>query len=164
VETAEKARDSATSPCVFWKPAGKNPAQRISNATRLIKVLAGHLSIDVDSWQNLSMSQERRSHYRIVYPEDARPTLAFSGKQFQVIDVSEAGFRFSLGTVTGLYEGDEVSGTLTFPDATKEAFIIRGSAARIVSGTVSVKLHTPLPLRKIMAEQRRLIQKYDKFE
>src|SRR5688572_21133124 len=117
------------------------------------------------SWHHLWVSEtQRRSHFRIVYSAEPRPTLLFSSHTFKVLDVSEAGFRISLGTVEGMGNGDEVSGTLTFPEPESESFIVRGTVTRVESGEASIKLKTPLPLRKIMSEQRRLFAKFEKFE
>ena len=106
---------------------------------------------------------QRRSHYRIQYDKERAPKLAFSGHHFPVIDVSEEGIRFLAEGVKGFKEGDDVVGTLTFED--NESFIIRGPVIRVQKEHISIKLsRAAIPLRKIMAEQRRLLQKFEKYE
>lgn len=106
---------------------------------------------------------QRRSHFRITYEKEHAPKLAYSGCQFPVLDVSEEGIRFRAEGVKGMKIDDDVIGTLTFEDG--EVFIVRGPIVRIQKSDISVKLKkAAIPLRKIMSEQRRLIQKFEKYK
>mgnify|MGYP001575257581 CR=1 FL=1 len=101
---------------------------------------------------------QRRSYFRIIYTNEACPKLRLSASTFSILDVSEQGFRFSLGNVTGIKVGDMISGTITFED--NESFIVNGTAMRVTDQEVSVRLKKEIPLRKIMSEQRRLLRKH----
>jgi hypothetical protein len=106
---------------------------------------------------------QRRNHFRITYEKDKGPRLLYSGHNFSVVDVSEGGIRFLAGALQGFKKDDEVVGTLTFED--KESFIVRGTIVRVDKNAISVQLDkATIPQRKIMAEQRRLIKKYEKFK
>ena len=106
------------------------------------------------------MSESKRKFFRIFYPNNDCPRLLLSGMSFNVIDVSEEGVRFIVKSVTGFTVGQSASGSVTFADG--ESFLIHGSVARVTDSDVSLNLKRAIPLRKIMAEQRRLIEKYPK--
>src|SRR5438552_2054468 len=103
-------------------------------------------------------TDNRRNFYRLNYPEAYHPKLRMNGANYRVLDLSEQGLRFHMGTASGsVHLQDEVVGTLNFTDG--ESFIIRGNVSRVNEGEISVNLKVPIALRKIMAEQRILIEK-----
>ena len=103
------------------------------------------------------MENDQRKHYRINYTEVNCPQLLSSGVNFNVLDLSEEGLRFTLKNMIGFKLDDSVTGSITFVDG--ESFLVYGIVKRVSSGDVSLVLKRPIPLRKIVEEQRRLIQK-----
>ncbi len=101
------------------------------------------------------MSEQRRNRYRIQYERDQCPTLRLHKIEFDVIDLSEEGLRFSLEGYSGVTVGQSIGGSLTFKDGNHS--LVYGTVTRIDQNTVSVTLTQPIPYPKIMDEQRRLI-------
>lgn len=99
--------------------------------------------------------EQRRSHFRIEYNALNCPILKLAGIEFNVLDLSEAGIRFSMDGFSGLKVEMDISGSLTFRDG--ESFLLHGKVIRIDDNKVSLTLKKPIPLRKIMSEQRALI-------
>ena len=99
--------------------------------------------------------EEKRSYYRIKYTSSTCPIFKFADKHFEILDLSEQGFRFSIGIHTGITVEMGLSGSLTFKDG--ESFLIHGTVKRVVGNEISILLKKPLPLRKIMSEQQKLI-------
>lgn len=60
-------------------------------------------------------------------------------------------------TTQGLLLDMDVTGVLNFRDG--ESVLVSGAIRRITAKEVSIKLKKPIPLRKIMAEQRAMIQR-----
>ncbi len=105
----------------------------------------------------MSPANQRRNHFRLRYGPMDCPFFRFQGRNFSVLDISEEGFRFSLVSSHGLELGMDVSGAMNFRDG--ESFLVHGVIRRLTDTEVSIKLKGPIPLRKIMSEQRLLIQK-----
>ncbi len=105
------------------------------------------------------MSEEnRRTYYRLYYSESHCPLFRMNGVNYKVLDLSEEGLRFENIKSSKISFNDALAGTLNFPDG--ETYLVRGGITRLSDADVSVKLKTPLPLRKIVAEQRELISKF----
>ena len=104
------------------------------------------------------MQKDRRNFYRILYPDVSCPKLLLSGYTFNVIDISEEGLRFNNLSHDGFKNGLGVSGSVTFPDG--ESFLIYGEVKRVNDKEVSISLKRPIPLRKIVEEQRRMLEKF----
>ncbi len=104
------------------------------------------------------MSVNKRQHYRVFFPEAESPHLVVDGKTYRVLDVSEYGVRFVTRTAGNLSAGMVIHGALTFND--RETFVIHGTVRRIAGNEIALQLRQPIPYRKIISEQRRLLQKY----
>lgn len=83
-----------------------------------------------------------------------------NGKSYRVLDLSEEGIRFRNSLTSELSIHNTITGTLNFKDG--EVFLIRGTVTRLTHDEVGLKLKTPIPLRKIMSEQRTIIGKHTK--
>ena len=103
-------------------------------------------------------SAEKRNHYRIQYPENDCPSLMIDGHHYRVVDLSEKGIMFVASNFKDFPPEKEITGSVTFQD--NESFLVRAAVQRNTKENISVVLIKPLPLRKIMAEQRYLITKY----
>lgn len=99
---------------------------------------------------------EKRNFYRIQYNPANCPFFKFEALNFQVVDLSEEGFSFSTQTLKSLEVSLDMTGSLNFRDG--DSFLVHGTILRIVGQTITVKLKHAFSLKKIMAEQRRLIQ------
>jgi hypothetical protein len=99
-----------------------------------------------------------REHYRVAYPTSLRPKLLVHGVSFDVVDISERGVRFRLGTAAAPERGFEVQGVIRFRRG--ETVTVRGSVLRVVQGEVAVHLEEGIPLRVVMDEQRFLLDRH----
>lgn len=99
-----------------------------------------------------------REHYRVAYPTALRPKLLVHGVSFDVVDISERGIRFRLGTAQKPEPGFEVQGVLRFKRG--ETITIRGTVLRVDQGEVAARLEEGIPLRVIMDEQRFLLDRH----
>ena len=98
-----------------------------------------------------------REHYRIAYPSSLRPRLYVLGHPFEVLDLSERGLRFRLGEAVPPQPGNELRGELRFHQG--ESLPVVGTIVRVADGNAGVSLDERVPLRVIMAEQRRLLDR-----
>lgn len=108
----------------------------------------------------------RRTSYRIVYPKSERPRLIIEQNhgsrqrqlEYPVSDISEQGICFfdngSLGPMRAL------EGLVRFNDG--ETHRISGFIVRRTSEFVCVQLHSGIPWKKILDEQRHLISEAGK--
>lgn len=106
------------------------------------------------------MSENRRQHFRVEYPSESAPKLLSSGETLKVLDLSEHGLRFQPKSTVTFKTGNNFAGSLTFQSG--ESFLVFGIIRRVNTDTISIELKKPIPLRIIMAEQRRLIQLFQK--
>ena len=102
--------------------------------------------------------EQRREHFRLAYPLTHRPPFVSNGKEYPVSDISEHGICFEVRDNDVFELGQEVDGTLRFPDG--EGLTLRGSVARLEHSAVAIHLLTPIPLTKIRSEELRLLRKY----
>lgn len=108
------------------------------------------------------MIKDRRSYYRIYYPEGYCPHFRMNKVNFKVFDLSEWGMRFRTSPETKIHFTDAIIGTLNFENG--ESFLLRGTISRLTDHDVTITLKTPVPLRKIVAEQRELITRYPQLK
>ncbi len=104
------------------------------------------------------MSENKRQHYRVNYPKAESPTVVLDGNIYPVLDVSEYGIRLAARAVGSLSVGSGVHGVVTFKD--DESFLIEGLVERGTDKSVVLQLREPIPYRKIVSEQRRLLSTY----
>lgn len=101
------------------------------------------------------MTEQKRAQYRIQYTRAQCPILKLSRAEFDVVDLSEDGLRFSLDGLSGITVGQKIGGSLKFRDGSHS--LIHGTVHRIDGTLVSLTLTQPISLSKIMEEQRVLI-------
>ena len=102
--------------------------------------------------------ENRREHYRIRYPLRFRPVLKFSGKKFEIIDISESGIKFYCENTVGFRSGQEMEGTVIFTDG--KSLALKGTILRIYKRTAIVWLSVYIPFSHIIREQRFLKTHY----
>ncbi len=106
------------------------------------------------------MEENRRQFFRLEYPGNTGPRFISGGVNFQVLDLSEYGLRLKIKSNIGYQSGTSFVGSLTFTSG--ESFLVFGTIKRITEDSLSIELKKAVPLRIIMAEQRRLIQLFPK--
>jgi hypothetical protein len=104
-----------------------------------------------------SASGERRGFYRLLYPETDRPQLLFDNMAFPVVEISESGLRIDL-CGRQLSDRRTVVGWVRFHD--HEAITVEGAVLRTEGPEAVIKLQLGISLKRMLAEQRRLIHLY----
>ena len=101
-----------------------------------------------------------REYFRISYRPAEAPIFEHDKNKFIVLDLSEAGIKFSPKKGMTFFEKDTISGKLIFPDK-RGVLEVKGVIIRVTASDVAIKLlaNTRIPLAKIMEEQRLLIQR-----
>lgn len=95
-----------------------------------------------------------REHYRIHYPDTARPRFISGERDRDVVDVSEQGLRFRLAADEKTEAGESVEGIVRFRRG--QEVKIAGTVMRVDGREVAVRLDTGVPLQIIIEEQRHL--------
>lgn len=104
------------------------------------------------------MTKNSRAHYRITYPVGVRPKFLAEEKEFAVLEVSEQGIRIEVDKDLRL-DSDIVDGKIVFFD--QETFEIQGRVLRKTAAYwVIVFPEGCVPLRKVISEQRFLLQRF----
>lgn len=105
------------------------------------------------------MDDNRRQFFRLEYPPGSGPKLVSSGIKLEVLDISEQGLLIQVKNSSPTVKvGGGFTASLTFPDG--ESMLVFGNIVRVNEDKLSIKLRRPIPLRIIMAEQRRIIQNF----
>lgn len=100
-----------------------------------------------------SEQQEKRRYFRIEYPASIRPILKIRKHEFEVVDISEKGVRFS--AEKEIKFGRWVTGNITFYDG--QAIGIEGKIAWKRGESIGMFLTVKsIPYPKILSEQRHL--------
>lgn len=101
-----------------------------------------------------------REYFRISYRPAEAPIFECNKNKFIVLDLSEAGVKFSPKKGMTFFEKDTILGKVIFPDK-RGVIEVKGVIIRVTPTDVAIKLlaHTRIPLAKIMEEQRLLIQR-----
>ena len=100
-----------------------------------------------------SEQQEKRKYFRIEYPASIRPTLKIRKHEFEIVDISEKGVKFSAGKEIKF--GRWVTGNVTFHDG--QAIDIEGRIAWKRGESIGMFLTVKsIPYPKILSEQRLL--------
>lgn len=96
------------------------------------------------------MTEQRREYYRVQYPVIDRPVLSAKAGRFEVIDVSEFGVRFKRDGQYVFEPGTHLIARIHFSDGND--YECAGEILRCEEDSVSVQLHTPIPMHRIRAE------------
>lgn len=102
--------------------------------------------------------EQKRRFYRIEYPPSARPIFTVEGKKYPVADLSEEGLRVVVPNETEFRLGQLIVGEILFHDQVK--LKVTSSVLRLLAKHIVLKCHVPVPLARIMQEQRHLIQRF----
>lgn len=102
--------------------------------------------------------ENRREHYRIIYPLTCRPKLRIVRKEYDVVDISESGVKFLHNRGAKLTPGSKIEAEITFDDGS--SLDIHGEILRINDNILILKLHRGIPFWKIVDEQRYVKNKY----
>jgi hypothetical protein len=102
--------------------------------------------------------RNQRRYYRLRYPEVERPTVWFKGRTYEVTEVSERGVMILLGDECAVRLGQLFVGVVQFRDGETNSIV--GVVLRIDANKMVVKLSKGISLRRMMAEQIRLRNKY----
>lgn len=95
--------------------------------------------------------KQRRQYFRVLYPPKYAPVVVIWGRNFQVVDISEMGVRFTNPLGLSFPEGYVVRGTITFYD--QETIQISGSVAWTNDQAVGLRLVRGIPFTRVLAEQ-----------
>lgn len=100
---------------------------------------------------------QKREFFRVEYPIKYRPKLVIAEdeNEYDVVDISERGVKFLSKGGEGFE--DNVEGTITFHDG--ESLDVVGKVLRRANNKVVLSLVQKIPFRRIIKEQRYLINK-----
>jgi acyl dehydratase len=102
-----------------------------------------------------------RAHFRLYFEPPEQPLFECKQGSYAVLDISEGGFRFALGTSAHPFPArTPLEGKIVFP-SNRGAVPVKGMVARQVGMEIAVQLVRggQVPLNKIMEEQRLQIQR-----
>lgn len=104
--------------------------------------------------------ENKRDHFRVIYPETERPRFWVGPKPFEVLDISEKGLSFAVDLQNPVVSRQVVSGVVVFSSGVRVD--VAGKVARIdhARGLCALKLDEGVPLMIMIEEQRMLRQKY----
>lgn len=103
--------------------------------------------------------QEKREFYRLKFPPFERPCLLVGRQQYEVLDCSARGLRFTLSRQAPPSLGDWVEGRLQFRRNTHAP--IRGLIIRIQNGEIALYMpDNEIPFTILRGEERYLLNHY----
>jgi len=104
--------------------------------------------------------KNKREFYRLRYPTNCRPILILLGKSYEVIDICEKGVKFLLGKYREFKPGLDIQFTIDFHD---ESLDLEGKILRVEERTAVIHLENPIPLGRIIEEQRYVRDMYPDY-
>lgn len=104
---------------------------------------------------------DRRRFFRLHYPPQYHPGVAVQGREYRVIELSEGGVRFHCPKLFGFALGMPLTGIVHFPSG--EDVIVQGKIIRMSITEVIIQLTKGIPLRIMLAEQRGMINKFQRL-
>jgi len=110
---------------------------------------------------NRFSGENKRQHYRIVYPFSCRPSLKITRKEFEVVDISESGIRFLNKQWAPFTPGVRIQAEIIFNDG--DSMEIDGEILRADDQVSILKLHNSIPFWKIVEEQRYIKKNYPDY-
>lgn len=108
----------------------------------------------------MARADERRSAYRLRYPDRAMPAFEAEHAVLRVLDVSERGLRYECPAGEAAPEtGQVIAGVLRMHQA--RTVDVQAVVERVHGRTVSCRLASPgISLNVMFAEQRWLLRRY----
>lgn len=107
------------------------------------------------------VSHYRRAHFRLPYPEVARPAFRVAGAVYAVTELSEVSARIVAPGGELPATGDMLAGVIHLPGGRECA--VDGVAVRGVDGEALVWFNTGVSLKTMLDEQRRLLASHPEF-
>jgi len=104
-----------------------------------------------------SHHDQKRAFYRLRYPEAARPGVRIDGRDGAVAELSEGGARIVLAG-DGVGPGQRLVGVVRFTDGGTAR--IAGEVQRLDGDEVVLILSVGVSLKRMLAEQQRLLRDY----
>lgn len=101
---------------------------------------------------------DRRNQFRLHYPIKDRPRLAVENADYAVVDISEGGLKVVFGKNARIPEKFRFAGIIEYVDGKKVA--VSGKILRTFEHGFSAEFFRKIGMQGIMADQRRLKQKY----
>ncbi len=102
-----------------------------------------------------------REHYRIRYPLSCRPKLTIRNSEYETIDISERGIRFSCKEINEFQTGIELEVSITFHNG--EYLDLEGEILRTDEKVAVLRLSKSIPFKRIVAEQRYIKLNYPEY-
>ncbi len=107
---------------------------------------------------------QKRQHFRLEFPADERPALQLASMTLEVLDISEGGCSVHCDQASFnrlSRPGTRVRGVLKL--VTGEKIDVEGEVLRTAPNLkLALKFSKGVPLPVMMAEHRRILQKYSK--
>jgi hypothetical protein len=108
-----------------------------------------------------SSNREKRRYYRLEYPAAERPTVRYKGRDYRVSEASEGGVKILLDRRCAVRVGQFFAGVIRFKDGGIVPIV--GVVLRFDQREMVVKLTIGISFNRMIAEQRRIRQKYPMF-
>ena len=100
--------------------------------------------------------RDRRSYFRVQYPEEYRPKITIRGIDYTIIDICEIGIRFH-NPMNNKLPGDIFQAVVTLHD--QDVINIVGRVIRVFDAEAAMMMTIRgIPYRKIISEQAYLRQ------
>ena len=103
-------------------------------------------------------NEDRRSYYRLRYPDAEQPTVRFNGRDFPVAEISEKGAKVLLPSGSSVCLDEPFDAVLYFRD--DESAAIEGVVVRCDEEGMVVKLSKGVDAERMLTEQCRIQEKY----
>ena len=113
---------------------------------------------------NDKTADNQREYYRIRYPDNERPQLIIGKQTFEIIDLSEKGIYFAMGSQHSYVENQALKGTVVFKSGKRCDIAGKILRTHAMEKTCALRLDRGVPLAQIMEEQRILLQKYNELK
>lgn len=104
------------------------------------------------------MAENARSYFRLQYPASARPRVVVADRAFAVLDLSEGGVKFATSDGFAPSLGERLRATIHFMAG--DRCEVHGVVVRTEPGAAVLKLEPLLSMRRMIAEQRYVHQRF----
>lgn len=108
-----------------------------------------------------NVSHYRRAHFRLPYPEVARPAFRVAGAVYSVTELSEVSARIVAPGGELPATGDLLDGVIALPGGRECP--VDGVAVRGADGEALVWFNTGVSFKTMLDEQRRLLATHPEF-
>ncbi|SMF80015.1 PilZ domain-containing protein [Pseudobacteriovorax antillogorgiicola] len=102
-------------------------------------------------------AKEQRRYFRIEYPLSHRPEFVHKIGKFPIFDLSEGGLSFQVAPEYTFMETEKVTAEVRLVSGVSHT--IKGRVIRVIGRKIIIEFIDPVPLSKIMEEERFLVQR-----